>query len=59
MDIYLTREQTMSLEYHGVVKVDDYFIIKHNNYYYVTKILDNCKCNIHFDQTEFKIVVEK
>lgn len=58
MEIFLTRSQTMALDYHGFLKINDYIIIKENNNYYVSKIIDD-SFKIHLEQKEFKIIEEK
>lgn len=55
MEIFLTRAQTMALDYHGFLKIDNYIIIKECGNYYVSKIIDD-SFKIHLEQKEFKII---
>lgn len=49
MIIELTKEETQKLEKDKFVKHDNYFIVLHNNRYYLTKICgkDDDKWEIH------------
>lgn len=58
MEIFLTRAQTMALDYHGFIKIDNYIIIKEYGNYYVSKIIDD-SFKIHLEQKEFKIVEDE